>query len=76
MWARQYPPMEPLFSTTLFGMNTGDCMARIGNEDMLKHLNRLPREVVESPSPEVFKKCVDMDMVWQAWWCWVDGWTL
>jgi len=27
---------------------------------------------------EVFKRCVDMvhqDMVWQAWRCWVDGWT-
>jgi len=40
--------------------------------------NKLPREVVESPSLEVCKKRVDMalqDMVWQAWWWWVAGCT-
>jgi len=39
--------------------------------------NRLPREV-ESPSLEGFKKHVDValgDMVYRAWWQWVDGWT-
>ena len=31
VWTRQYPSTGPWFSGTLFGMDTGDCMAGIAN---------------------------------------------
>jgi len=43
-------------------------------ERVVKHWNRQPREVAESPALEVFEKRVDtalQDMVLQAWWYWV-----
>lgn len=47
-------------------------------ERVVKHRNRLPREVVGSPSLEVFQKhevALGDTIKWWAWQYWRNGWT-
>lgn len=59
--------------------NGSDITRQLFTKSVVRHCNKLPREVAESPSLEFFKKHVDMalgDMVyWWTWKCWVSSWT-
>ncbi|KAK4831751.1 hypothetical protein QYF61_018949 [Mycteria americana] len=56
-----------------------DIRKNLFTKRVVKHWKRLPREVFESPSLEVFKRHVDAALrdivLWWTWQCQVNGWT-
>ncbi|KAJ7409570.1 hypothetical protein BTVI_56095 [Pitangus sulphuratus] len=55
-----------------------DIRKKLFTEKVIRHWNGLPREVMDSPSMEVFKKRLDVAlsaMVQLKRWCWVISWT-
>jgi len=68
----------PHFERLIFGLKLhqrrfkSDIRRNVFTERMVRHWDRLPREVVESPCLEGFKNHVDValrDTVSQVWWC-------
>ena len=56
-----------------------DIRKNLFSERVEMHWHRLPGEMVDSSSLEVFNKYIDValrDVVYWAWWGWVDGWTV
>ena len=60
-----------------------DIRKNLSSERVVMHWHRLPREMVEPPSPEMFRKRADghwvtwsVGMVWMGWgWTWRSLWS-